>query len=311
MARCGPVGLELLVTPAADHARGEGGPSARCDFDYRGQGTPVVKAHHPGDRDPGGDQPAGGRNSAPWGAPSLIVRTGGGLHNHLAFVEPLDAHDPATRELLTRAGWWITCELNGRGYAADAGVTKDINRVLRAAGTTNRKAGRADAVTVLHADPTRRFLVEDIEPYLPDEDPTAAAGRAAAPAAVTPVVASAHRASKPASDRPGDKLNANHGALPALMDAAGLHRADSAGMRWYFLREDGSLPADTSASIVTSHDGIDRLMASSRRLAEQWGFAPTETGAFTPWSAFELLTNRWCAGNYALADRRPPGPGRR
>lgn len=114
--------------------------------------------------------------------PTLVVHSGGGLQVWWLFGEPWltrDAADPAAEHArMTKLAndWLRTVQ-----YRADTiGRFKvdsvfDLARVLRPAGTTNRKiAGNPRKVTVLEHNPGAVYEVEDFEARLPDPSVLAA-----------------------------------------------------------------------------------------------------------------------------------------
>lgn len=110
--------------------------------------------------------------------PTLIVNSGGGLHAYWILTEPWlvrDAHDEQAEHtaMVTLVREWqgtarYHAERLGR-WKVDS--THDLARLLRPAGTTNRKlADRPRAVTVIHHDPNATYNPSDFAQYLPDAE---------------------------------------------------------------------------------------------------------------------------------------------
>lgn len=229
-------------------------------------------------------------DAAPWGAPTLTVHSGGGLHVYYVLTEPVDAHASETRELLERFNAWLVSSFNSRGYAVDKGISADIARVLRPAGTVNRK--RDDRpVHIVDVQAGRCFDVDELMSWLPEVP---------APVAHTRPERTQHGpATSGPGDRPGDRLNRIPDALAALLEGEGLRSADRDGVRWVYPRPDGSYSReDAHAVILTGDDGVERVYVHGARMAADWGVAHGDA-----WSAFEVLAHRRCASDFALAAR--------
>ena len=116
-------------------------------------------------------------------APTLVVRSGYGLHAYWLFETPWDIRDPAERERAARLveGWQrrLRHEAAADGIGLDA--THDIARVFRPAGTFNGKGGEPVAVVLLD-DGGPRYTREQIDaealaPVVPLADPAPGEGR--------------------------------------------------------------------------------------------------------------------------------------
>ena len=97
--------------------------------------------------------------------PTLVVRSGGGLHLYWLFDNPMIFEDDEDRGLgaaLIRR--WQDRIRTICGYTVDA--THDLSRVLRPAGTTNHKYG--NEVTVESGGP--RYTKEDLITFVEDGD---------------------------------------------------------------------------------------------------------------------------------------------
>jgi len=103
-------------------------------------------------------------------APSIIVHSGHGLHGYWLLKEPWVFEDQAQREQaasLARRWHGVVCDLATRhGWTLEN--LGDLTRVLRLPGTLNHHGdGEPVPVELTHCEPTRRYDVEDFEPYLP------------------------------------------------------------------------------------------------------------------------------------------------
>lgn len=109
-------------------------------------------------------------------APSIIVDSGHGRHLYWLLHEPWLFEDAATRTQAAHVarGWHgVVCLAATRhGWALEN--LGDLTRILRLPGTINRKIPEHPCeVTILQADPQRRYAVEDFENFLPDcSDPS-------------------------------------------------------------------------------------------------------------------------------------------
>lgn len=86
--------------------------------------------------------------AAPWGLPTVIVRTGGGFHAWWTLTEPLDPRDPDQKAVMNRLATHLKTSWERAGFKVDSGVTRDPARILRPAGTLNRKASPARPVAL-------------------------------------------------------------------------------------------------------------------------------------------------------------------
>jgi hypothetical protein len=97
-------------------------------------------------------------------APTAILATGGGYQAWWLFGEPLvfatDADRGSAALLSARFGTALVQLGQHRGWHVDN--TNDLGRVLRPAGTVNRKRAPV-AVTVIECHPERRYRPADIE----------------------------------------------------------------------------------------------------------------------------------------------------
>lgn len=110
--------------------------------------------------------------------PTMVVRTGGGIHAYWKLAEPIvfdDEPDPAKAAAHAAAlvrNWQLTLTLVahrlGRWHVDS---THDFSRVLRAAGTTNRKVPdnprRVEVVTI---DETAVYEIADIEAHTAEQE---------------------------------------------------------------------------------------------------------------------------------------------
>jgi hypothetical protein len=101
--------------------------------------------------------------------PSMIVKSGGGLHIYFTFTHPLSREEwQPLAHALTEAGKW-------HGLKADWQVTTDSARILRIPGTTNNKQAVPRPVTLailkdFDCDPA--ILAGALKPYAREARPT-------------------------------------------------------------------------------------------------------------------------------------------
>lgn len=231
--------------------------------------------------------------AAPWGPPTLTIDSGGGFHAYYVLLEPLDGHEERTEELLARFDQWLAQAFNSRGLTVDRGLSADLARILRPAGTANRKHAVHRPVRIADVDPARRFDVDELMSWLPEVQAHEAASGRPARSEHAPTATGK-------GDRPGDRLNATPGALGALLESEGLRPADRDRTRWVYPRPDGTYSReDTHAVVLTgAPEGIERLYVHGERMARDWGVATGDA-----WSAFEVLALRKCGGDFSLAAR--------
>ena len=102
--------------------------------------------------------------------PSLLVHSGHGIYAHWLFREVQSIESEEERARVASALKRLQAELQrrarARGWKLD--TTSDLARVLRPAGTINRKVEPVP-VRTLH-DGGERYLLEEIEDVLPDEE---------------------------------------------------------------------------------------------------------------------------------------------
>jgi hypothetical protein len=106
--------------------------------------------------------------------PSLIVDSGNGRHLYWLLRDPwlFADKDDRSRGTLFAKGWHeMVCRAASRlGWSLEN--LGDITRVLRLPGTVNRKDSQSlKPVTIITADWSRRYSLDDFEPFLPVEQP--------------------------------------------------------------------------------------------------------------------------------------------
>lgn len=100
--------------------------------------------------------------------PSLVVRSGGGLHAWYLFKEPLSIRTPSQKNLARgcSAGWHEVAQREASKYGWTLDATHDLVRVFRIPGTKNYKLRQNPRpVELLMHDPKVRYSVEDFEPF--------------------------------------------------------------------------------------------------------------------------------------------------
>lgn len=152
--------------------------------------------------------------------PTMLVRSGYGLHAYWLFDEPLDIREHEARERAGElvAGW----QRRMKAAAAELGITldstHDLARVFRPAGTFNGKGGEPVPVTLLD-DGGPRYTPEQIE--------------AEALAPVVPLVAAAP---EPGQGRKPDELLSRYAALGRIARREGKAPGKGSESDWdYYL----------------------------------------------------------------------------
>lgn len=178
-------GVGLHPAPLGGHARGEAAgvsaiPGLWVEVDIGTDG------HADGARPP--DLEAARRlvRAVPV-LPSYAVHSGGGVHCYWLFREVWHFENEADRAQAARMvralQWLITRAAREHGWTIDP--TADLARVLRPAGTVNRKPGLPPRpVRIISDHPERRYGIEELADRLPLADelfPQGGAPRAAGP----------------------------------------------------------------------------------------------------------------------------------
>ncbi len=115
--------------------------------------------------------------NTPWGPPSMVVESGGGRHGYWIYEAPLDAGELHADH--RRASAWLRAWLNLEFGVDAADDMSSRDRILRTAGTLNRKNERrlADGshpeARIVSLEPARFIKLEDVlETIPPGFDPT-------------------------------------------------------------------------------------------------------------------------------------------
>ena len=150
--------------------------------------------------------------------PTLVVRSGYGLHAYWLFEAPLDIRDPDAREAAGElvAGWQrrMKQEAEALGFTLDA--THDLARVFRPAGTFNTKGGEPVPVTLMD-DGGPRYAVEAIDAE-----------------ALAPVVKLVEPATAPGAFRKPDEIVARYAALGRIARHEGKAPGKGSDSEWDF-----------------------------------------------------------------------------
>lgn len=107
----------------------------------------------------------------PWGDPSAVVWSGGGVHGYAFLREPLDPGDEEERRAYGLACAAFRYHVEQRVGVASTDTIDDLPRILRVPGTLNRKADYPEPrpVRLLACDPDRRFDVSDLAEWAPSD----------------------------------------------------------------------------------------------------------------------------------------------
>lgn len=114
----------------------------------------------------------------PFGEPTIIIHSGGGLHVYWLFKEPWILDSDNERETAKSALRLFQLTLieagKKRGWKLDN--TADLARILRVPGTYNLKGPEPKRVEILQMKQDTRYNVADFEPYFMDGEHTAPFG---------------------------------------------------------------------------------------------------------------------------------------
>lgn len=201
-------------------------------------------------------------------APSLIIGTGGGVHCYWALDEPLDWTTPEGDALLQQwASMWKRTFAEHE-FEVDSGVSKDVGRILRMAGTYNGKTDPVRPVRTLERDPYQTYTSADILAVSPVD---------VREEIMRTATAGARRLSGPQARRTNRLLD-----VTSLMEAVwGLEPLG--GDRWSLPYPDGSHNPTGSAQVWEGeHEGDTAVTAFSDRLQRLWG-QPDEAHSLRAW----------------------------
>lgn len=203
-------------------------------------------------------------------APTLIIATGGGVHCYWALDELLDwtEHEATLRRW---ADLW-KAKFAEKGFEVDSGVSRDVGRILRMAGTFNGKTDPPRPVETLECDPFRTYTVEDILAVAP-VNKSAEAERAAAGAV--------RRVGGPVARR----VNAALPVVTVMEKVWGLVHLE--GDRWSLPYADGSHNPTGSAQVWKNDGGASSVTAFSDRLQKIWS-QPDEAHSLRAWDLIHL-----------------------
>jgi len=115
------------------------GAALVLDLDCRPDDAGVVESGHKAQAlpHPTRSQVEGWVAASPWADELLLTETGGGLQGWLLLTAPLPAAELAVLQERWARMWEASADRHG--WAFDAGVSRDLARVLRVPGTRNRK----------------------------------------------------------------------------------------------------------------------------------------------------------------------------
>lgn len=223
----------------------------------------------------------------------LLVNSGGGFHAYYLLDEPLRGsfvNGSANKALLTR--WSAYWERAGQTFdcSVDVAVSADPARLLRPAGTHNRKEPTAPrAVTIDYSAADQLVRGADLDEKLPQIAP--APTRKPRPG-TAPARSRSHGPAPFALDRAP-------GALEALLEAVGAAPGQHAPDRWIWPRDDGSYSDDDTHGEILRDSDTPVLSVFGERWRNAWRLA----GPSDVVSANRLLVQFICAGDSDLAQR--------
>lgn len=232
---------------------------------------------------------------------TLITRTGGGFHFWTGLTAPLDTTDPLSVEIVQRWKAWWAAQFSELGFHFDAGISGDIARMLRVAGTLNHKipkppASPTDPVPVVFfVEPGDRVDSADIRDSLPPVPE-----RPARKSRVNPKPRSSSTSSPDDDDdRPGTLLRQAVGVselLEAVMGWEQVSIAPDGGARWRI--DSGSDDhGDHAASYPPGETGYETVTVFCELAIEEYGLQENPT-----WDTWSLLIHL-CSGDTHLAAR--------
>jgi hypothetical protein len=180
-------GIGLHPAPLGEHSRGTADgvcaiPGLWLDLDIAGPG------HKATNRPPDADAAWQLIHAAVPLPPSYVVGSGGGLHCYWLLHEPWTFDNDGERQhagrLVRMLQWLVVREARKHGWLVDS--LGDLSRVLRFAGTINRKNDVPERPVTVLQNVRRRYSIEELERVLPLDDPAFAHVRERTPTAGGP-----------------------------------------------------------------------------------------------------------------------------
>lgn len=186
-------------------------------------------------------------------APSLIVKSGGGVHCYWRLDEPMNWTSAEGADLLRRWAALWKGEFATRGFDVDSGVSKDAGRILRMAGTLNGKFQEPRAVTIHEQDLLQSYSVDLLQKVAP-------------PVAMLDSTAAARYVGGSLARR----INHLVPASRAIADVWGLQLVDADRGRWALPQSTGWLNPAGNAQVWTDEKGTESVTAFTTRLQHLW-----------------------------------------
>lgn len=124
--------------------------------------------------------------------PTVLIHSGGGLQAWWFLAEPIEVDDPEAMRALSC--WADTWEAIGARMGIKVDNVFDVPRIMRLPGTANWKTGTPRPVQIIDVDYSRRFGIDDLEPYFLERP--------------TPTPLPRRGSTYDGSERPGDWFNA-------------------------------------------------------------------------------------------------------
>lgn len=210
-------------------------------------------------------------------APSMVVRSGGGLHGYWLLSEPIGGRDPL---LGAWKAYWRSVA-SSTGLAVDMSAL-DAPRALRLPGSVNPKGGRDIPVLLEVTDEPPVYSPNEMAGLLPEP------------------VDCRERSEKrvdPDSDRPGDRMAIELPVSEILTGVLGWSptKESDTSTRWHVPGGESD-ENESHAESVVDDDGVERVWAYSPRAQDELGQEDQ-----TPVSSWELVAERFCQGDYKLA----------
>lgn len=241
--------------------------------------------------------------------PTLVVKSGGGLHVYYRLDKPLSAgfKDSAGRLLLDRGhpgtqflarfDAFAVAEAHDRGFGIDKGISADTARVLRLSGTKNFKnPENPQPVRILHCDPSVEHRLSDLEQKVPALPQRPSRGRSRFSEQLRTSPEAAVRAVRVRTQR----ARAFEEKVPVSFLMEELWNMDSMGENgWALPSDDGWITTETAhaKTIKTTNGKVEMVVAYGARLQDAWGVPDFRT-AMSSWDLLLVALS----GNMPAAD---------
>lgn len=222
---------------------------------------------------------------------SLVVASGHGAHAYFTNLTPFaleigtngkkDDRGEHAQFLVRWDAFWME-ECRKRGFGMDGGISRDAARVLRVAGSHNRKIdGDHRPVTIVTVNPDAAYNTATLDAFIPEPPKQEAKPRPAT------------HAIKPGDRKKGGTWSTKVPVSFLMEEFFGMEVTSDRGSnrRWAFPHEDGSITPGTdhcTTFLVGEKQELELAYALGSRLQEAWG-VDDHHSSVSSWDLLVLL----------------------